>query len=130
MGYDHALTLACASGNLELNPFLPLVADCLLHGAEALAGACKTLRENCVEGLEADADRCRRHVESATAAATALLPALGYGDACRLAEEARRTGKSLRALAAERHGISSGEFDRLVSPEAVCRLGYPMDKGQ
>ncbi len=47
-------------------------------------------------GLEADEARCREHVENSTAAATALLPALGYeraGEAARLAKE---TGRSIR----------------------------------
>ena len=31
MGHDATIATACAAGNLELNPFLPLVAACLLE---------------------------------------------------------------------------------------------------
>ncbi len=37
IGNDAALTLACASGNLELNPFLPLVAQTLLDNLDLLS---------------------------------------------------------------------------------------------
>jgi len=39
---------------LELNPFLPLVAGCLLEGIDVLARACETFRRDCVEGITAD----------------------------------------------------------------------------
>jgi aspartate ammonia-lyase len=89
MGHDAALTIACASGSLELNPFLPLVAACLLESCELLARACQSLRQHCVEGIQADEARCRRHVEGSTAAATALLPVLGYEGACAVAQRAK-----------------------------------------
>src|SRR5512142_2714043 len=68
MAHDQALSLAVASGCLELNPFL---------------------RTHCVEGLEADEARCRAHVENGTAAATALLPLLGYEAVCALVGRAQ-----------------------------------------
>ena len=120
--YDQAITGAAALGSLELNPFLPLIADALLHGIDLLANAADMLAAFCVDGLEADAERCREHVATATASATALLPALGYAAAGRLAATAAASGRSIRELAIE-HGLSGAEFDTLVSPEAVCRLG-------
>jgi aspartate ammonia-lyase len=78
MGYDSVIAIACASGNLELNPFLPLVALCLLDGIDLLANACEILRRNCVEGIMAEESRCRAFVEGSTAIVTALAPVIGY----------------------------------------------------
>jgi len=39
MAHDQAIAQACASGSLELNPFLPLVAEALLGSLGLLAGA-------------------------------------------------------------------------------------------
>ena len=51
------------------------------------------LRRHCIEGLEADEARCREHVENSTAAATALLPVLGYDRAGEAAQNgASKTG--------------------------------------
>jgi aspartate ammonia-lyase len=125
MANDQAVTLAAASGSLELNPFLPLVAHCLLENLTLLRRAAAILGRFCVEGIEADEERCRRHVESSTAAATALLPALGYEGALRLLERARERGLGLRETAIAEGLLTAEQFDDLISPEAVCRLGSP-----
>jgi aspartate ammonia-lyase len=78
-----------------------------------------------VDGIEADEARCRAHVENSTAAATALLPALGYERAGEAAKLAREQGKTLRAVILENNWMSEKEFDAAISPEAVCRLGSP-----
>ena len=124
IGNDAALTLACASGCLELNPFLPLVAMNLLDNLELLARADDILCRHCVAGLSVDEQRCRAQVLNATAAVTALLPILGHERAGELARLADQTGESVRELALARFGISGQLFDRLTSATAVCRLGF------
>ncbi len=125
MGYDQVIAVAVSSGNLELNPFLPLIANCLLESCMLLARGCDILRRHCVEGMTADVERCRRHVEGSTATATALVPVVGYEGACRLVQIAQTTGKTIRDAAIEASMITAQQFDELVSPEAVCRLGSP-----
>jgi aspartate ammonia-lyase len=126
MGHDATLTQACAAGSFELNAFLPLIADCLLDSLQLLERANRDLRRLCVDGLEADEDRCAAHVRNSTAAATALVPALGYECAAGIARLARRRGLSLRETVIEQGWLSAEAFDALISPEAVCRLGHPL----
>jgi aspartate ammonia-lyase len=125
IGHDHALTVAVSMGSLELNPFLPLVAHCLLESFDLLAHACDLLRRLCVEGIEADPARCRRHLESATASVTALLPLIGYEQASDLAARAQREGRGIKDVAVASGLVTAAQFDEATSPEAVCRLGYP-----
>lgn len=125
MGNDQVIAQACAGGSLELNPFLPLVADRLLDSLRLLTGGAHLLRTLCVEGLRADAQRCRAQVEGATATVTALLPALGYGVCAQVAAEASASGRSVREIVLERGLLTAGEFAGLITPEAVCRLGMP-----
>jgi len=125
MGNDVVIAMACAAGSLELNAFLPLIAHCLLENMDHLARACDLLRRFCVDGIEADEARCRAHVENSTAAATALLPALGYERAGEVGKLAQEQGKTLRAVVVEQNWMTADEFDNAISPEAVCRLGSP-----
>jgi len=81
-----------------------------------------------VDGIEADEERCRAHVENSTAAATALVPALGYERAGEAARLAREQGKTLRAVVTELGWMSAAEFDEAIGPEAVCRLGSPVPR--
>jgi aspartate ammonia-lyase len=129
MGHDTTIAMACAAGNLELNPFLPLVANCLLESMDLLARADDILRRHCIEGLEANEARCRQKVENSTAAVTAVLPALGYeraGEAMKLAAD---NGHSIRETVIAQGWLTGGEFDVLISPEMVCRLGTPERNG-
>jgi aspartate ammonia-lyase len=124
-GHDQALTLACASGSLELNPFLPLVAHSLLESLDLLARADEILRRHCVEGLEADEVRCRAHVEGSTAIVTALVPLLGYDTCCRVAQKAKERGQSIRQVVLDEGLLTLDQYNTLVAPEAVTRLGSP-----
>jgi aspartate ammonia-lyase len=126
MGYDHTITLAAASGNLELNPFLPLIAHCLLESCKLLAHGCDIMRRFCVEGMVADEERCREHVEGSTATVTALVPAIGYENATRLIKLASERRKSLKETAITEGMLTAQQFEEWVSPEAVCRLGSPL----
>lgn len=131
-GHDIAITCAASSGNLELNPFMPLIAHCLLESIDVLAESCDLLAMRCVEGIKANEEQCRRTVEDATATVTALLPVIGYERAALIAEEARRTGKGIREIAIAGGFVTPEQFAELTSPEAVTRLGDPQihNKGE
>ncbi|HTW92639.1 MAG TPA: aspartate ammonia-lyase [bacterium] len=122
-GYDAVISHAASAGNLELNQFMPLIASALLDELDLLHNACRILRMHCVTGIRANAERCRKFVESTTATVTALVEELGYDKAEALVKESQATGKSLRQLAEEKYGVPAKRFDELVSPEAVNRLG-------
>jgi len=123
--HDQTIALAAASGNLELNPFLPLIAHCLLDSLDLLARACDILRRHCVEGIAADEQRCREHIAASTATATALLGCLSYEAVCRLVKIAAQSGQTVKQCAIELGLLTEEQFNQMVSPEAVCRLGTP-----
>jgi len=125
MANDQAITFACSLGNLELNAFLPLIADALLGSLDLLAKACSSFSNLCIAGLEADQERCRQHVESSTASLTALVDRIGYQTAQEVACQARSTGRTVRSILIERSLLSGETFDELISAESVMRLGSP-----
>jgi aspartate ammonia-lyase len=120
---DQAITLACSLGSLELNPFLPLIAEHLLGSLELLIRAVRILAELCVTGLEANRAKCAAETENSTAALTALVEALGYERAAEVGAEARRTAQSIRDVVVGRGFMTPEEFARRLSAEAVNRLG-------
>ncbi|MDP2876460.1 MAG: aspartate ammonia-lyase [Holophaga sp.] len=126
MAHDQAIAFAVSQGSLELNAFLPLVAHSLLESFDLLARACTILRSHCIEGLEADEARCRRHVENGTAATTALLPLLGYDTVTKLMERAQSAGVSIKKQGVEEGLFTETEFQEAITPEAVNRLGSRM----
>lgn len=125
MGHDGTIAQACAAGSLELNPFLPLVAHCLLESLDLLERADDILRRHCVDGIEADEARCRDYVENSTASATALVSVLGYEHAAEAVRLAMEKDATIRETVMAQGWLTGGEFDILISAENVCRLGTP-----
>ncbi len=95
---DAAITLAAASGQLELNAFLPLIADALLDSLTLLRNAVTRFRTACIDTLEADPAACARHLEASTAPALLLVPTLGYDAAAALAKKSLETGIPISQL--------------------------------
>ena len=125
MGYDQVIAAASAAGSLELNAFMPLIAMCLLESLDLLTQANRILRSECVEGITADEERCRAHVEASTALATALVPELGYDAASALVLRAVQAGRSVREQVLAEGSLSGEQLDELLSAESVLRLGTP-----
>jgi fumarate hydratase class II len=114
LGNDVTVGIAGASGSFELNTTLPLLAHVLLESIELLANAAALLAERCIDGLEADAERCRELVERSFAVVTALVPQIGYERAAAIAKAALAQGRSVREVARERSGLSVADVDRLL----------------
>jgi len=125
MAHDQAITQAASLGNLELNALLPLVADALLDSLDLLQRASRVLREHCIVGIKANEERCRAHVEASTATITALVGTIGYHAAQEVAQAAQREGTSIRDVVLARGLLTAAQFDELIAPEAVTRLGTP-----
>lgn len=121
---DAAVTQAAQLGQLELNAFLPLLADALLGSLELLIRADDLFRSRCVEGLEADRERCAALLEGSLVQATALASRLGYDLAGEIAAQAREQGRTVRQVVLERGLLEDAELDRLLSVEAMTSLGH------
>lgn len=128
MANDQAATIACSMGNLELNAFMPLIADSLLGSLDLLINACSIFCRLCVAGMEANETRCRQYVESSTASITALVDEIGYHAAQEIAAEAKDSGRGVRSIVLERGLLTAEMFDERVSADSVTRLGSPLKK--
>jgi aspartate ammonia-lyase len=116
IGSDLTVTLAAEAGQLQLNVMEPVIAACLLEGQTILGAASRTLRETCVDGIEANEDACRRFVETSIGVVTALNPVLGYEKSTELATEALRTGKGIVELVRERKLLTEAQIASLLDP--------------
>lgn len=119
IGHDTAITYATSQGNLELNPFLPLIADYLLNDLDLLGNACAMIVQNCIQGIEANVDKCRAGVASSTALITAMVARIGYDRACQIGIDAMNEGKSIRDKLLELKLLSIEEIDALTSAQVV-----------
>ena len=104
IGNELTITLASDNGQLELNVMEPVIAYSLFESIHLLTKGLDTLRKLCIEGIEANADQCRKMVENSIGIVTMLNPIIGYKESTKIAKEASETGRGVYELVLE-HGI-------------------------
>jgi fumarate hydratase, class II len=117
--HDHAVALAAAAGELELNVMTPLVADNLAGALELLARAARLLRARCLDGLAVDRRREQALVAGSLIEATALSPYLGYDVTAGVVKRARASGRPLRDVVAGHGLMDRAALARVLSPAAL-----------
>lgn len=113
---------AVAQGSLQINEFMPLIADTMTESLDLLRQADLMLATH-VAQIEADATECKRLFDNSPMIITALLPAIGYDKASELLAEyrSRPEGTLHDFLYAK---LGSATIDRAFSPAALTSLGY------
>ncbi|MDR2213080.1 MAG: aspartate ammonia-lyase [Pseudomonadales bacterium] len=104
IGNDLALTLAAEGGQLQLNPFEPVILYNLLGSLNMLTAATDMLRERCIEGISANRAVCEAYVQNSIGVITVFSPYTGYENATRIAREALHSGKGVVELI-QREGL-------------------------
>jgi len=120
IGNDAAITVGGMNGQFELNVYVPLLARNLLQSIGLLASASRLLAEKCVDGVEANRERCERYAELTLSAATALNPYIGYDKASEIVKAAAASGRSLREVAREA-GVEERVLDEALDYRAMAK---------
>jgi fumarate hydratase, class II len=116
MGNHVAVTIAGASGHLELNVFKPVIVYDVLQSIRLLADGARSFTDNCVVGIEADRARIEELLHRSLMLVTALNPKIGYDNAAKVAKKAHAEGTTLKEAAIALGLLSAQEFDELVLP--------------
>lgn len=98
MGNDVTINMAGASGQFELNVFLPVMSEAMLESIDVLAGASAKFADKCVAGLVADRDQIDRLLQGNMIVATALNELIGYDAASKLVKTAYNNGQGRRTV--------------------------------
>jgi fumarate hydratase class II len=117
MGNNATMTFAGSQGHLELNVFKPLMAYTMLQSVRLLADVVDSFTENCVQGIEADRNRIKEHLDRSLMLVTAIAPHVGYDKAAEIAKAAHKNDTTLREETVRLGALTAEEFDRLVRPE-------------
>ncbi len=119
---------AASQGTLQINEYLPLVADAMIESLSLYAAAAETLARH-VAGIRADEAACALLLDSNPMTVTAFVPIVGYDGARDLLDgwkaDARRL--PLRAFLSEKLGGDT--VARVLSPAALTSLGFAGEPG-
>ena len=121
-GNHSTVTWCGANGHLELNVFMPVMASSIMESIRLLANVCAIFRERCVDGIEANTERCNELIEYSLSMVTSLAPKIGYELAAKIAKESVATGKTVRQLCNEQLaelGLSAEQLEAALDPESM-----------
>ena len=68
IGHDLTVTMCAEGGQLQLNAFEPTIGYCVLNSMRMLTAGLDTLTKRCVDGIEADRERCQPGARSTASA--------------------------------------------------------------
>ena len=123
IGNDAAVAFAGSQGAFELNVFLPVMARNLLESIRLLANVSRVFRDKCIDGIEANVERCKAYAESSPSIGTSLNPYIGYEKAAEVIKESTKTGRSIRELVLERGWMTDAELDKALDVLAQTKGG-------
>jgi fumarate hydratase class II len=126
-GNHTTITVSNTHGNFELNVMMPVMAHALIESIDVLAGACEAFREKCVDGIEANRERCRELLELNPSIAAALNTAIGYDKASEVAKKAAAERKPVREVVREMDLLSEEELDAYLDVRAMTEPGVPSE---
>ncbi len=117
MGCDLAVSGAVQAGQLELNVMMPVIAFNLCFMIDILSHAMTEVKKRCIDGIQANIDRCSYYAEESLALATALSPYIGYAQAAEVSKEAFRTGISIAEVTEKKGLLSREKIKKILDPK-------------
>jgi len=119
---DWIIGMSASLGTLQINEYMPLIADSILNSIDILINTNLMLAKH-IEGITANEAVCSSHFNSNISIATAFLPEIGYRKAEELVYEYKTSGRSdFRAFLTERLGAELVE--KTLSPQRLMALGH------
>jgi aspartate ammonia-lyase len=118
-GFDAANQLAVAAGQLDLNVMMPLLAYNLTRGPQLFRNFLPIVRERCVDGIQANPEKCRHYLEESPSVVTALTPKIGYAKAAEVFKDAVARGVRVRTVLLEKGLVTEKDLAEALTPEAL-----------
>ena len=120
-GNDAAIAFAGSQGAFELNTYQPLIAANLLESIHLLTRACSLFAQRCVDGIEADIDRCAFYAGVTPATATRLNVVLGYDRVAGLVKRALTEHRALIDVVVEDGALTATQAAELLDATKAAR---------
>jgi len=127
IGNDAAIAFGGAAGSFELNVMLPMLARNVLESVRLLTTISRLFADRCVDGIEADVDRCREFAESSPAIVTPLNRYIGYESAAKVAKQALAQKRTIREVVLENGYVDEGKLtiEQLDAALDVLGMTHP-----
>ena len=115
MGFEYAVSIANASGTLQMNEYKPLIGYNILTSIKLLNNAISNFRIKLVEGMQPNPKTIKINLENSLMLVTALVPKIGYEKAAEIANLAFNESINLKEATLKLGYLTSHEFDDAIN---------------
>ncbi|MEK6891553.1 MAG: aspartate ammonia-lyase [Nanoarchaeota archaeon] len=121
MGKDKTAELAVQYSILELNVMCPVIAYNTLQSMKLLTNTLKMFRELCIDGIQANEERCSELLHNSTAISTLLNPYLGYQAVSKIVKESLKNNLTIKEIILKYKLIDETDLNKILSPEEMTK---------
>ena len=125
LGQCQTIDYCVQAGQLELNVMMPGMAFAAQFSLQILTKTLDTFTVNCVQGIKADAERCRHYAETSPSLATALNPTIGYAAAADVVKTSLKEKKSIPDVVREKGLMDEATLAKVLDPALLTEPGIP-----
>ena len=125
MGKGETVELAAQYSILELNVMCPVIAHNIFQSMKLLTNALKMFRELCIDGIQANGERCSQLLHESTAIATALNPYLGYQVVSKIVKESLKNNSTIKETVLKNGLIDENDLNKILSIEDMTKPNGP-----
>jgi aspartate ammonia-lyase len=127
MSNDSLICDLVKSGNLELNAFVPMIAETLLESLELLTNTVHIFNHKCAKTITVNEDRCRENLEKSPSLITPLIGILGYDVAGDIVKKALLEKRSIKDVLVELKYFTKDEVNEILDPLNITKPGIVKD---
>lgn len=121
IGNDTTISIASASGQLELNVYKPVIIYNFLQSINLLTDAVNSFNKNCILGVKPNLRKIQENVKNSLMLVTALTPKIGYDKAAQIAKKAYQENISIKEAALKLRYLTLKEFNTIVDVKKMIK---------
>ncbi len=111
------------SGSLELNAFIPGIAEALLESLELLTNTVNVYNDKCAKFIEINVEKCTENLENSHSLITPLISIIGYDKASEIVKKANAYNKTIKEVLVTERLFTKVEIEKLLDPLNITKPG-------
>lgn len=120
---DSLISSLVSSGNLELNPYLPMIAETLLESLDLLTNTVDMFNQKVIKDIGVDVKKCEEHVLNSSALITPLIHIIGYDKASEIIKRSKSENTTVKDLLQEEGILSKSQIEEYLNPYNLTKPG-------